>query len=371
MEEKLFLNSLVPWIRKGSGKECLFLLVGIIPTIITNKKKLMKMRKKGCSFFEDIPSFLKTIWEIFTKTTFIGFIFYAVFFISATAALAEYKICSRIEAFIEDGSDAFLDDKRHIAVNEYESVLQEEGKETIDDEVPYQSAENKEVIDDTASYQNTEDEEILDEVNNEYEHKLHLLDEDKIVQKYLSEEERNELFFVGGDYEIFDWDDDLEIEYKVRLKIENTISKKRENILDSSQDDNIEEVRGTVDKMSKEDKETVEFRNKLEILFTRQEVYMEYPKYSLANMIASGYHSFALCYYKNDNRQTSVYYYGKTIIWLYEALAFEEKNGISDREYIRLISKRYEDIVLVSNDDIVKARSKKIYDAIQKIIIEK
>lgn len=192
---------------------------------------------------------------------------------------------------------------------------------------------------------------------------------EKNMEKNLSGEDYNKIFFQDGKYKIIDWEDQDEINQKVHQKVKDDLNVQRENIFDKSEADGgaPERIKSEISKASENENNADSFGAKEEILETRGNAYNVFPKMSLANLIANGNQALALIlFYYGGKQNTILYYFGQSILSQSQCLEFQ---GISDqtiKNKLLWIKQRYLDIKYVVSDDTVESYySDKLAEAYQ------
>jgi len=85
------------------------------------------------------------------------------------------------------------------------------------------------------------------------------------------------------------------------------------------------------------------------IIDTRLEAWAQYPKYSLAKLLAANYQRYALEYQKiAGSYYTIEYYYGNSIFWLFDCLTFADVNDDRTKSILASIKMRYHDIAMIA-----------------------
>lgn len=158
--------------------------------------------------------------------------------------------------------------------------------------------------------------------------------------RVLTEAEESALFFFSGEYCVENWWDDTEVLDVVRRDAESLIQSLKPNLFNDAP----EEVKEKVSKASESEKTLTNSWELDEVLSSREAVYVNYPMFSLAVLIAENYARFGLAY--NDchaNPDTIEYYFGQAIHWYREAMMFGP--AAKDEEHLlRFIGHRYHDL---------------------------
>ena len=176
----------------------------------------------------------------------------------------------------------------------------------------------------------------------------------------LTETERSELYFFSGEYSVENWWDDTEVLDVVRRDAESLIQKMKPNMFDDAP----EEVKEKASQASENERTLTNSWELDEILSSREAIYVNYPMYSLAVLIAENNARFGLAY--NDcrgNSDTIEYYFGQAIHWYREAMMY----GPSTKEaehLLRFIGHRYHDLAAcLSYGSETQHRSSSLADA--------
>ncbi|MFR2848744.1 MAG: hypothetical protein ACLTC4_17230 [Hungatella hathewayi] len=118
-----------------------------------------------------------------------------------------------------------------------------------------------------------------------------------------------------------------------------------ENKFDDEEHGAPPQMRTEVDDMSRLDAKLTELKDKKHVMEVRDYCYQNYPKYSLAKLLAEDNNGCALAYWCQDGREETVrYYYGQAVIWLLESLKFEMVSNNSKKNVLLSVSQRYADI---------------------------
>lgn len=164
----------------------------------------------------------------------------------------------------------------------------------------------------------------------------------------LSEEDRAAIFFQNGLYVIGDWDDSETVLNAVCQMLDDCEAEHLKNAFDDETAGAPQPLKTKVSQASERDKQVSSFSQKRDIMNTREDAYGQYPKFTLAQLLAEDFNGCALaCYWQAGNTDAAMYYYGKSILWIRKALSFD---GISSNSRMRLIesmSQRYEDIAFI------------------------
>lgn len=180
---------------------------------------------------------------------------------------------------------------------------------------------------------------------------------DKTLLLKLSDEERDEVFLQGEGI-ISDWDDQQKINAEVRKWINEKHAEGFKNRFD---DFAPRYVKNEISEASDLEKEASSFREVQNVLQTREDVYVEYPKKSIADLISNGYHRLALILLCNAGQdKTILYLYSQSILWNFEVIKYTDVSDSTMKDRLNRIAQRYEDISLVCADceDVIKYATK-------------
>lgn len=168
-------------------------------------------------------------------------------------------------------------------------------------------------------------------------------DNERKVIKNLSDNDKNQIFFLN---QITNWEDQDLVNREVCAWVINQREKKRENLFDKPDEEggaplNVE----TAICNASENEKNVRFVGRKAIMEERSNIYEEYPKYSLSNLISNDNHALALAlYYYCGQDSTIMYHYGQAILYNMEGISYAEVSNSTCKERLTAISQRYLDI---------------------------
>lgn len=192
-------------------------------------------------------------------------------------------------------------------------------------------------------------------------------------ERTLSASDKNQIYFLGGDFAIKDWNDEQEVFEKVRLYLEFLNAKQKKNVFDLSEEKGgaPERIKGEIAQISEEEPTIKSFAQRYENMGTRQNTYQTYPKRSLANLISNDEHILALTlFYNQGNMESIEYYYSKAIQYRFEKLGFEGLSNDYIKGELEWIAARYKDIVFTCPDSDVKEYAAKLQKAFETLAAE-
>ena len=383
--ESLFLKTLVPILLGALGLEIAVILISMAASLAVNHDSLTRLRDENTSILADTLRVLSAAMDILRRSTIVWILVAVLMLLYAPAAMAQYRILGRtIEFFkegidIKKGVDAFLNyeppeqadhttDKRQEMEDSSLRDASEDNSKTEEDRPEASKAEMNpsatgEKKDDWFSLRPKSEQKLA--------RGLQISESERDIVLELSEEERNEVFFLSGEYQINDWDDQEEINRQVQRKVNDLIKQQRENAFDS-EDGAPETLRTEVVQASRDDETATELKKKKEIIAIRNSAYQAYPKCSLAKLISETYNGFGLAYHwQCGNEQTAEYYFAQAIPWLFECLTFEENSEDIIRNLLNNIEQRYNDIAYVcSSDRAEKLYSQKLGEAFGMVVVK-
>ena len=177
---------------------------------------------------------------------------------------------------------------------------------------------------------------------------IKIAEADLNAEHYLSEKDRNKVFFLSGKYAVQNWDDEEEIISKVRNFVWDKVSLQSENIFDKPalEGGADEATRGKIARISEEEQTIEWFSQREENMYERQDIYSQTPKGSLASLISNDEHFLALVLYRYDGNKNSIlYYYSKSIEYRMERISYKDISMDHIKAELEWTSARYADIV--------------------------
>lgn len=184
----------------------------------------------------------------------------------------------------------------------------------------------------------------------------------------LSSADKNELFYLGGDYKINDWESEDEINNKVLQRVRDEIQKKRENVFDRKKNDEgaPQEICDRVSKLSEIEGKIVTLEEKKIILEEREDIFNMFPKGSLAKLIANDNQDIALIlFFKAGNKKTVLYYYAQSIKYRHQIIRFKDIGNSEIKRRVNEIKRSYEDIEYIFSNDKECYYARKLKSAYQ------
>lgn len=194
----------------------------------------------------------------------------------------------------------------------------------------------------------------------------------------LTDEETNTLFFTSGSYTITDWlspamieedeppaesvsydkitdrDSPGKIAEMIKPFIEDLCSQRVPNLFN---DFAPESVRGEISDASAWQEEMTSSETLDRIIAVRSEVWEDYPRLGIADLLANNMQRYAQEYRKIGRYETVKYYQAQSIFWSFRSLAFSSDSS-RKKDILNYISMRYHDIADMAangSDDEVRA----------------
>lgn len=307
------------------------ILITFIPTCIVNGEKLLK--HEGENILENISYFVRSVFRIVTRQSVMVTVEYVTVLIVISMALCQKKVYERSIRAVKIAAVSFV---------EYD-VNEDYLKKDKVEELPKTARD----------WIEKKDEEVVKNAE-----ELDVTEEDKEDLWKLSNIDRREVFFTAGDYKIEDWDN-LEGILNIVLKKISECRMHRKNVFDLDESENgaPDYLKDEICKASEEEERGITIQKKREILDLRLSAYNQYPKRTLAVLISNAYQELALAIFMNlGERETIIYYYGKSICYRMEAIQFSDATNEIVKENLKFIAKRYEDIVFITQGKGVEAK---------------
>lgn len=158
----------------------------------------------------------------------------------------------------------------------------------------------------------------------------------------LTEEEECRLFFRAGDYEIAERASAGEIAEKIKPFIQQLLATQKENIFDR---DAPESIKGDIANASRLEAEMENSDELDQVISVRMDVFQDYPKYRIANLLANNMQTYAKKYTEiNGSYETIKYYHAYSIFWTWDSLTFASVTSYTLKDDLDYIRMRYHDI---------------------------
>lgn len=178
----------------------------------------------------------------------------------------------------------------------------------------------------------------------------------------LSAEDYEFVFFTGEEYAIEDWENQEEIDDVVLRMIKDLRREKKVNLFDEGIAP--QDVQNEIDYASADEKKAKSFMEIERIQQVRVDVYRDYPKKSIANLIANSEQLKALVlYYYQGSQQSILYHYGKSILWEGEYLKYKDVSNDEVNKHLSKIAQRYGDVAFTCKDCTDSTRASKLQTA--------
>lgn len=152
----------------------------------------------------------------------------------------------------------------------------------------------------------------------------------------------NTVYFLDGPYVISDWENSAEIEAAVLRCVQDYVALDCSNQFDEYAPISVQREVVWASELERRLSNSEELE---QIISVRKSAFSEYPKYSLARMIAESYNKFGLEYLNiGGNFSTIEYYYGNSICWLLTTLSYSGGDTDTIRSLLSSLQMRYHDI---------------------------
>lgn len=210
--------------------------------------------------------------------------------------------------------------------------------------------------------------EHLDENTKEQIRKTEASESEMNETNNLSQTDKEEIFYLAGKYAIENWEDQDDINRKVFCRVKDEIKRKRENVFDK------EETKGgapldicnKISELSEEENHSITLEKMRDITEERENIFILYPKESLARLVANDYQSIALVFYYNTSDKNNVlYFYGLSIMYRHKTLGFRGIGSSAIKKRVNEIKSSYEDLELISSDKKLHSYAQKLRIAYQ------
>ena len=316
----LVLTSLLEWspfsavLKKTAWKAVGNIGVFVLTLVLTVFSNIEEIREKSVDLNE---AFIYVMRKFMKKATWI-LVFTAIFWFDfwVADALAEYCFTGRLINGYQEGTEGF---------KSYD-------KETVD------LFEKNELTAQQNEWLEEQDQELVQEVKN-----FKVPEGERGVVKNLSNIDKNTIFFLD---KITDCETQDAINEVVCTWVRNQKEQQRENKFDKPDDEGgaPDYIEAAISRASENEKDA-HYGERKEISEERTNIYEEYPKYSLSNLISNDNHTFALAFYYHGGRScTIMYYYGQAILYNMDGISYAEVSNSTCKERLTAISQRYRDI---------------------------
>ena len=330
-------------------------LVGVIGTgvlyqlkvIYKADERLTELRQKTVDVWQDIGCKAGIFMEYAIKNTILIMLCLAFLWLTCVSVWGQFDVGARFrcaaESFIKYKPLLLIYDVSQPPENnpQNETVLEPANQPAAAE--PVQETEATEELPEPI-----QQEEIILETSELEEKAQRMIFVEPVKDWSIAPEERDELLFKSGDYVIEDLTAPQAKEI-LAAYIGALESQKSENQFDRLAD---QDLKDKVARASIMDAELRTSAEKDRIISCRLEAYGTYKKEGLARLLAEDFHCYALAY-KNagGDRKIIVSYYLQSLKWLYERLKYDGLSQKTQKEILRSISYRYNDIMTYSEPE--------------------
>lgn len=246
----------------------------------------------------------------------------------AAGVLAKLEVCEGIVLFCRAGS-VMLADARGLG-------------DKIPGEIPQQQGEPEATISyETRQYLTGADEELIRLLT-----RTQVSGRDLDMLLKLSPEDCDAMLFYG-ESGIGESLSQERMNERILEKVNALLGKKLENVFDRSAEEGgpPQSIRDEISRVSGAEETAAEFSEIKDILSYRENINETYPKRTLTQLVSNGYHHLALLLYWNGGREETIaYYYGQSILYGLKCLEYADNTGLTVKEKLLFIARRYEDI---------------------------
>ncbi|GEM_PF-4473060 len=348
------------------------IIPGLIGLLVNEEMK--KDRPADRDFITDVKCFLNAVMLSVKHKTAVKLLAAILTLIYAPAVLAQNYVAGSICVFFEEGVDfhegieackIYRDSKKQqeglrsqpqdTKPEAHEKQEDEHETGTVSANDALGSEENRDPFKQNDAPENIEWFAGHPESEQKEARKIIVSKAEQNVELVLSKMDYDVIFFQTGEYAIKNWNDEEEIYQAVNHLVEDKIECCLENKFDDEEHGAPPQMRTEVDDMSRLDAKLTELKDKKHVMEVRDYCYQNYPKYSLAKLLAEDNNGCALAYWCQDGREETVrYYYGQAVIWLLESLKFEMVSNNSKKNVLLSVSQRYADIAYTTSGETVE-----------------
>lgn len=225
------------------------------------------------------------------------------------------------------------------AFNHYDELRQQKEISSHADDDKQKKLDGRQI-----EWLNSQDPELVENAS-----RLTMTDEEKTLNFNLSEDDWNEIFFQTGEYAVHDWENQSEVDDSVCRVVEDYLKQKKSNVFDESQESGgaDTETKKRIAEISNRESELGTFRDKEQDMLERIDIYVSFPKASLALLISNDEHLLALTvFYYRGMENHIIYRYGKAIQYRFEKICFDTISKETIKRDLEWISQRYKDIAI-------------------------
>lgn len=178
----------------------------------------------------------------------------------------------------------------------------------------------------------------------------------------LSDEQSDLLYFKSGSYAIHDQNGSKKAATLIQKFVQDKINRQAVNEFDLNAPNSVRETISKTETSLSSISNSVELDN---LIFLQLEVWQDYPKFSLAWMLANDFQKYGLEYDKvNGFFQTIEFYYGQSVFWAWTSITYKDLYDYQIKTCLHYIAMRYHDIANIApTGSQVKQRASLLYQA--------
>lgn len=163
----------------------------------------------------------------------------------------------------------------------------------------------------------------------------------------LTGEDYDRIYFQTPEYLVTDWTDQEEVTRTVARLVGDLRAVSAPNLFDAQAPEDLKTEVAQADTDYRQMTHSCQLDQTIDIHLRA----WEYPKYSIASLLANEYQKYALEYHwAGGPFQTMEYYYGQSILWAQQAITFASATDYQVKFFLYYISYRYHDIADAAPD---------------------
>lgn len=356
-----FITQQFKLVGGGGFWTALLALAVYIIKACSGDKELLKNTRRNMSALQSFLSGIQEFWKDIRRNNklFVMFIIFLGCLIGGV--LGQFEVVSRTVSGAEAFGKAWTG---YESQNIEENNDSETGKESAQRNESTEEKPSEEPNDSDRSDGNSDIEDFIEKSDYDVDDlrliEISDIELDHIVD--LSSEDYEFVFFIGEKYAIEDWENQEEIDETILQMIKDLRREKKVNLFDGEIAP--QDVQNEINYASVDEKRAKSFMEIERIQQVRADVYRDYPKKSIANLIANSEQLKALVlYYYRGRQQSILYHYGKSILWESEYLKYEDVSNDEMSKHLSKIAQRYGDVAFTCKDCTESTRASKLQTA--------
>lgn len=341
---EVFQYTIIWWLYVTASATIGAGVVHEIKNIYKSDKRLSKPRPPKVKLGEDINCKLSLLLKHVFRNTTIAMLGLAFLWLTCVSVWGQFYVGARcscaMKSFMEYEQNLMEDD---VSQTPESNPSREEEADLANQEVATEAVQQTEMEEQQAKH--IQQERNVLEISELEKKAQRMIFVQPVKEWSISSEERDWLLFKTGNYAIEDLTDPQAKEI-LEIFIAYLENQKKENQFDSLA---AQDLKDKVAKVSDMDAELRTSEEKDKIITCRLDAYDIYEKESLASLLAEDFHCYALAY-KNvgGDYDIIVSYYLQSLKWLYERLKYKDLSQKTQKDILRSIGYRYNDIMTYS-----------------------